>query len=86
MEWTPSATQLAALVPLAIVSVDVIQQVVHNPIERKGYPLPPGPTPPDAPVQSSIENRKCTGQVFRALVAAEKLYMRRQYKSAYPLA
>ena len=45
MEWTPSAAQLAALVPLAVVSLDVIRRVVHSHIERKGYPLPPGPTP-----------------------------------------
>ncbi|KAF8554026.1 hypothetical protein OG21DRAFT_1485023 [Imleria badia] len=45
MDWTTSATQLAALVPLTVVSVDIIRRVVQNRIKRKGYPLPPGPTP-----------------------------------------
>jgi hypothetical protein len=46
MGWTTSesATQLAVLV-LAVVSVDIIRRLIRNRIERKGYPLPPGPTP-----------------------------------------
>ena len=45
MEWTGSATQLAALVLLTVVSVGIIRRFIRNRIERKGYPLPPGPTP-----------------------------------------
>ena len=44
MGWTTSATLLAVLV-LAVVSVDTIWRLIQNRIERKGYPLPPGPTP-----------------------------------------
>ncbi|KAF8142014.1 cytochrome P450 [Boletus edulis] len=43
MEWT--TTQLAALAALTLVSVDIIRRFIRNRIERKGYPLPPGPTP-----------------------------------------
>ena len=44
MGWT--STQLAALVSLTVVvSVDIIRQLIRDRIERKGYPLPPGPTP-----------------------------------------
>ena len=45
MEWITSATHLAVLVPLTVISVDIIQRFIHSRIERKGYPLPPGPTP-----------------------------------------
>lgn len=45
MDWTVSTTQLAALVPLTVVSVDIIRRFIRDRIERKGYPLPPGPTP-----------------------------------------
>ncbi|KAH0833379.1 cytochrome P450 [Lanmaoa asiatica] len=45
MEWTTSATQLAVLVPLTVMSMDTIRRFMRNRIERKGYPLPPGPTP-----------------------------------------
>ena len=44
MGWTISVTQLAVLV-LAVVSVDTIRRLIRDRIERKGYPLPPGPTP-----------------------------------------
>ncbi|KAF8549304.1 cytochrome P450 [Imleria badia] len=44
MEWSPSATQLAVLVTLTVVTVDIIRRLVRNRIERKGYPLPPGPS------------------------------------------
>ena len=45
MGWTgTSATQLAVLV-LAIVAADTIRRLIQNRTERKGYPLPPGPTP-----------------------------------------
>jgi hypothetical protein len=44
MGWTTSTTQLAVLV-LVVVSVDTIRRLIRNRIERKGYPLPPGPTP-----------------------------------------
>ncbi|KAI9570681.1 cytochrome P450 [Boletus coccyginus] len=45
MESRPtSATQLAVLALLTIVILDVIRRFVRNRIERKGYPLPPGPT------------------------------------------
>ena len=44
MGWTTSATLLAVLV-LAVVSADTIRRLIRNRIERKGYPLPPGPTP-----------------------------------------
>ena len=40
-----STTQLAALVPLSIFIAALIQRFIHDRIERKGYPLPPGPTP-----------------------------------------
>ena len=46
MEWIPSTIQLAALLILfAVVSVDVIRRRIRDRIERKGYSLPPGPTP-----------------------------------------
>ncbi|KAG8217059.1 hypothetical protein J3R82DRAFT_5053 [Butyriboletus roseoflavus] len=45
MKWSTPVTQLAALVLLTIVIVDIIQRILRNRIERKGYPLPPGPTP-----------------------------------------
>ena len=45
MEWTTSTTQLAALFPLAVLSVDMVRRLIRNRIERKGYSLPPGPTP-----------------------------------------
>ncbi|KAI9570682.1 cytochrome P450 [Boletus coccyginus] len=43
MEWSTSATQLA-LAFLTIVILDTIRRIVRNRIDRKGYPLPPGPT------------------------------------------
>lgn len=45
MEWTMSTTQLAAIFPFAVLSVDIIRRLVQDRIERKGYPFPPGPTP-----------------------------------------
>ena len=45
MQWSTCATQLAALVPMTIVIVNLIRRIMHNRTERKGYPLPPGPTP-----------------------------------------
>ncbi|KAG6374677.1 cytochrome P450 [Boletus reticuloceps] len=45
MEWTTPTTQLAALAALTLVSVDIIRRLIRNRIERKGCPLPPGPTP-----------------------------------------
>lgn len=45
MEWSTSATQLAALIPFMILSADVIRRLVRNHIELKGYPLAPGPIP-----------------------------------------
>ena len=45
MEWITSTTHLAVLVPLTVISVDIIRRFIHSRIERKGYPLPPGPTP-----------------------------------------
>ena len=46
MEWTTSTTQLATLlIPLAVVSADMIRRLIRDRIERNGYPLPPGPTP-----------------------------------------
>lgn len=50
MEWPtfasqPSAIYLAALVPILIVTIDSVQRLIRNRVERKGLPLPPGPTP-----------------------------------------
>ena len=45
MGWYTSTTLLAALVPLTVVAVDTIRRIVQRRTERKGYPLPPGPTP-----------------------------------------
>ena len=45
MEWSTSATRLIAPVLLTVVTVDIIRRILRNHIERKGYPLPPGPTP-----------------------------------------
>jgi len=44
MEWSISATQLAVLAFLTIVIFAKIRRIVRNRIDRKGYPLPPGPT------------------------------------------
>ena len=45
MGWFVSATQLAVLLPLGIVTVDTIRRILRNRFESKGCPLPPGPTP-----------------------------------------
>ena len=50
MEWSTyatklSATQLVALVPVAILTVNALRRLIRNRAERKGLPLPPGPTP-----------------------------------------
>ncbi|KAF8557325.1 cytochrome P450 [Imleria badia] len=50
MEWftfaaLPSVTKLAVLIPAAIVLVVTIRRLVRHRIERKRFPLPPGPTP-----------------------------------------
>ncbi|KAF8547992.1 cytochrome P450 [Imleria badia] len=50
MEWPtvasqPSAFQLAVLILAAIVTVDIVRRFSRGCIEKKGYPLPPGPTP-----------------------------------------
>ena len=39
------SAQLAALVPLSILFAALIWRFIQDRIERKGYPLPPGPTP-----------------------------------------
>ena len=45
MEWSISVTRLAVtLAPLAVATLYIIQRLLQNRIERKGYPLPPGPT------------------------------------------
>ncbi|KAF8840184.1 cytochrome P450 [Paxillus ammoniavirescens] len=41
----PSATALAFLVPVSVVALDTIRRLVRSRRERKGSPLPPGPTP-----------------------------------------
>ncbi|KIJ08455.1 hypothetical protein PAXINDRAFT_18410 [Paxillus involutus ATCC 200175] len=41
----PSATGLAWLVPISVVALDIIRRLVRSSRERKGSPLPPGPTP-----------------------------------------
>lgn len=43
MEWYPSTTLLAALVPVTLLAVDIFYRIFRR-IERKGNPLPPGPT------------------------------------------
>ncbi|KAF8545990.1 cytochrome P450 [Imleria badia] len=45
MEWSTLATRLIAPALLAVVTVDIIRRILRNRIERKGYPLPPGPFP-----------------------------------------
>ncbi|KAG6372163.1 cytochrome P450 [Boletus reticuloceps] len=45
MGWTIPTTQLAALAAVTFVSVDTIRRLIRNRVERKGCPLPPGPTP-----------------------------------------
>ena len=40
-----STTQFATLVPLSIFIAALIQRFLRDRVERKGYPLPPGPTP-----------------------------------------
>ncbi|KAF8549302.1 cytochrome P450 [Imleria badia] len=44
MKWSTSPTQLIVLVPLTVVILDIIRRTFRNRIERKGYPLPPGPS------------------------------------------
>ena len=44
MESTTLATKLAVFVVLTIVTVDTIRRILRNRSERKGHPLPPGPT------------------------------------------
>ncbi|KIJ10807.1 hypothetical protein PAXINDRAFT_172032 [Paxillus involutus ATCC 200175] len=41
----PSATGLTLLVPVSVVALDIIRRLVRSRRERKGSPLPPGPTP-----------------------------------------
>ncbi|KIJ11836.1 hypothetical protein PAXINDRAFT_171580 [Paxillus involutus ATCC 200175] len=41
----PSATGLALLVPISVVALDIVRRLVRSRRERKGSPLPPGPTP-----------------------------------------
>jgi hypothetical protein len=45
MEWPTFTVPLAVLVPLVVVAVDIVRRTTKARIERKGYPLPPGPTP-----------------------------------------
>ncbi|KAF8557536.1 cytochrome P450 [Imleria badia] len=50
MEWPtvasqPSAIKFAALVLVAVVTVDAVRRFTCDRSERKGHPLPPGPTP-----------------------------------------
>ena len=45
MEWSTSATRFIAPALLTVVTVDIIRRILRNHMERKGYPLPPGPTP-----------------------------------------
>ena len=45
MESTTSVTKLAVFVLLTIVTVDTIRRILRSRSERKGHPLPPGPTP-----------------------------------------
>lgn len=39
-----SPVQLAVIVPVLIIAVDVIRRFVQRRLERNGLPLPPGPT------------------------------------------
>ncbi|KIK75722.1 hypothetical protein PAXRUDRAFT_473436 [Paxillus rubicundulus Ve08.2h10] len=41
----PSATGLVSLVAVSVVALDIIRRLVRSSRERKGSPLPPGPTP-----------------------------------------
>ncbi|KIJ12558.1 hypothetical protein PAXINDRAFT_14638 [Paxillus involutus ATCC 200175] len=41
----PSASGLVLLVPVSIVALDILRRLVRSRRERKGLPLPPGPTP-----------------------------------------
>ncbi|KIJ58388.1 hypothetical protein HYDPIDRAFT_34241 [Hydnomerulius pinastri MD-312] len=45
MSWSTSNTRLALLVPASVIAVDVIRRLVLARRQRKGFPLPPGPTP-----------------------------------------
>ena len=45
MECSISSIRLTAFVILAIAVADTLRRFIRNRIERKGYPLPPGPTP-----------------------------------------
>ena len=45
MEWSTSTSRLIALVPLMVVTLDIIRRFIQSRMERKGLPLPPGPTP-----------------------------------------
>ncbi|KIJ08220.1 hypothetical protein PAXINDRAFT_120485 [Paxillus involutus ATCC 200175] len=40
-----SAIGLVLLVPISVVALNIISRLVHSRRERKGLPLPPGPTP-----------------------------------------
>lgn len=39
-----SPAQLAVIVPVFVFAVDVIRRFIQGKLERKGLPLPPGPT------------------------------------------
>ena len=40
----PSTAQLAVIVPVLIIALDSIRRFIQTREERKGIPLPPGPT------------------------------------------
>ena len=43
MVWPASSTRLVVPVLLTVVTLDIVRRIYRNRIERKGYPLPPGP-------------------------------------------
>ena len=44
MDWYPSTTLLAALVSVTVSTVVIFRRILRHRVERKGCPLPPGPT------------------------------------------
>jgi hypothetical protein len=59
-----SLTQLAVIVLVSVVAMDVIRRFIQAKLERKGLPLPPGPTPIQICVQSTLENETVHGACY----------------------